>query len=90
MDGAYYIEIAIAGLVSFISWYLRVLWIKVDSILNESNDANQSILKLEIKMAETYLGKKEFESSFNKITLRLEKIDDKIDQIILYNNKCNK
>ena len=82
MSFQYPIEVIIGIAVSFISWYLRTLWLKVDKLLYYSDSLKTDLLKLELKVSKEYISKEIYNEDLEKIIQRLEKIDNKIDQFL--------
>jgi hypothetical protein len=69
------------GVVGSVSGVLaKVLWGNIEALQKRDDELSYQIAKVELLVAGNYVNKDDFEKAMDKVIMKLDKIDDKIDR----------
>jgi hypothetical protein len=69
------------GVVGSVSGILaKVLWGNIEALQKRDDELSYQIAKVELLVAGNYVNKDDFEKAMDKVIMKLDKIDDKIDR----------
>jgi hypothetical protein len=72
-------EYILAGLISVVMGWGAFTWKKAETALEASQRAESKTDKLELKIAENYLTREEFEHQMERLFKTLERLEEKLD-----------
>lgn len=80
-------EYILAGLISVVMGWGTFTWKKAESAFEASRRAEDKTDKLELKIAENYLTRDEFEHQMERLFKTLERLEEKLDYTLYEKNK---
>lgn len=71
--------IVISGIIGVISWVITMIFGTLKEHRDNHNDLLRSVSAHKLHAAETYATKQDVRDGFDRVMIKLDKIDDKLD-----------
>lgn len=83
MDTQHVIDVAFALVALFLGWTVKRIYQSLDDLCRKHDDTMQRITRLAIELPKQYVTKNDLSKAIDIIHERFDKLDSKLDQIIL-------
>lgn len=83
MDPQYVIDVAFGLVAVFLGWTVKRIYHSLDDLWRKHDETMQRITRLAIELPNQYVTKNDLSKAINIIHERFDKLDSKLDQIIL-------
>lgn len=83
MEPQYVIDVAFGLVAVFLGWTVKRIYHSLDDLWRKHDETMQRITRLAIELPNQYVTKNDLSKAINIIHERFDKLDSKLDQIIL-------
>ena len=83
MDPQYVIDAAFGLVAIFLGWTVKLIYHSLDDLCKKDDETMQRITRLAIELPKQYVTKNDLSKAIDVIHERFDKLDSKLDQIIL-------
>ena len=83
MDPQYVIDAAFGLVAIFLGWTVKRIYHSLDDLWKKQDETMQRITRLAIELPKQYVTKNDLSKAIDVIHERFDKLDSKLDQIIL-------
>ena len=83
MDPQYVIDAAFGLVAVFLGWTVKRIYHSLDDLWKKHDETMQRITRLAIELPKQYVTKNDLSKAIDVIHERFDKLDSKLDQIIL-------
>jgi hypothetical protein len=83
MDPQYVIDVAFGLVAVFLGWTVKRIYHSLDDLWKKHDETMQRITRLAIELPKQYVTKNDLSKAIDVIHERFDKLDSKLDQIIL-------
>ncbi len=83
MDPQYVIDVAFGLVAVFLGWTVKRIYHSLDDLWKKHDETMQRITRLAIELPKQYVTKNDLSKAIDVIHERFDKLDTKLDQIIL-------